>query len=127
MVANTHYTDSQNSDTTASSGRELYHFQFSLQAASPETFGDTLVLFKLSAMNFNFNCFMDCDSVPIFTIIDKSLYFPRYLHKIVHVIRRVFSENRSLFASRILVPTYVDFPQSVQDMKSCRYFRMNKL
>jgi hypothetical protein len=35
----THYTDSQNSDTTASSGRELYHLQFSLQAASPETYG----------------------------------------------------------------------------------------
>jgi hypothetical protein len=35
----THYTDSQNSDTTAPSGRELYHLQFSLQAASPETFG----------------------------------------------------------------------------------------
>jgi Lon protease-like protein len=29
----------QNSDTTAPSGRELYHLQFSLQAASPETFG----------------------------------------------------------------------------------------
>jgi hypothetical protein len=27
----------------APSGRELYHFQFSLQAASPETFGYTLV------------------------------------------------------------------------------------
>jgi hypothetical protein len=26
----THYTDSQNSDTTAPSGRELYHLQFSL-------------------------------------------------------------------------------------------------
>jgi hypothetical protein len=39
----THYTDSQNSDTTASSGRELYHLQFSLQVASPETFGYTLV------------------------------------------------------------------------------------
>jgi hypothetical protein len=35
----THKTDSQNSDTTGSSGRELYHLQFSLQAASPETFG----------------------------------------------------------------------------------------
>jgi hypothetical protein len=35
----THYTDSQNSDTTAPSGRELYHLQLSLQAASPETFG----------------------------------------------------------------------------------------
>jgi hypothetical protein len=39
----THYTDAQNSDTTAPSGRELYHLQFSLQAASPETFGYTLV------------------------------------------------------------------------------------
>jgi hypothetical protein len=35
----THYTDSQNSDTTAPSARELYHMQFSLQEASPETFG----------------------------------------------------------------------------------------
>jgi hypothetical protein len=39
----THYTDSQNSDTTAPSGRELYYLQFSLQAASPETFGYTLI------------------------------------------------------------------------------------
>jgi hypothetical protein len=38
----THYTDSQNSDTTTPSGRGLYHLQFSLQAASPETFGYTL-------------------------------------------------------------------------------------
>jgi hypothetical protein len=37
-----HYTDSQNSDTTAPSGWELYHLQFSLQAASPETFGYTV-------------------------------------------------------------------------------------
>jgi hypothetical protein len=35
----THYTDSQNIDKTALCGRELYHLQFSLQAASPETFG----------------------------------------------------------------------------------------
>jgi hypothetical protein len=39
----TYHTESQNSDTTAPSGRELYHLQFSLQAASPETFGYTLV------------------------------------------------------------------------------------
>jgi hypothetical protein len=38
-----HWTDSQNSDITTLSGRELYHLQFSLQAASPETFGYTLV------------------------------------------------------------------------------------
>jgi hypothetical protein len=37
-----HYTDSRNGDITAPSGRELYHLQFSLQAASPETFGYTL-------------------------------------------------------------------------------------
>jgi hypothetical protein len=36
-------SDSQNSDSTAPSGRELYHLQFSPQAASPETFGYTLV------------------------------------------------------------------------------------
>jgi len=33
----------KNSDTTVPSGRELYHLQFSLQAASPETFGYILV------------------------------------------------------------------------------------
>jgi len=36
-------TDSQNSDTTAPSGRDLYHLRFSLQANSPETFGYTVV------------------------------------------------------------------------------------
>jgi hypothetical protein len=40
----THHTDSRNSDRTAPSCTELfYHLQFSLQAASPETFGYTLV------------------------------------------------------------------------------------
>jgi hypothetical protein len=39
----THYTDSQNSDITAPSGRELYHLQFTRQVASPEAFGYTLV------------------------------------------------------------------------------------
>jgi hypothetical protein len=39
----THSTDSQNSDTIAPSGRELYHLQFSLQAASSEIFGYTVV------------------------------------------------------------------------------------
>jgi hypothetical protein len=33
----------QNSNTTALSGREMYHLQFLLKAASPETFGYTLV------------------------------------------------------------------------------------
>jgi len=35
--------NSRNSDTIASSGRELYHLQFSLQAASPDSFGYTVV------------------------------------------------------------------------------------
>jgi hypothetical protein len=39
----TRLTDSQNSDTPATSGRELYHLQFSLQVASPETFGYTFL------------------------------------------------------------------------------------
>jgi hypothetical protein len=39
-------TDSQNSDKTAASGRELYHLQFSLQAASPEIFEYTIVCFN---------------------------------------------------------------------------------
>jgi hypothetical protein len=43
----THYIDSQNSDTTASRGRELYPLQFSLQTASQESFGYTLVYMKI--------------------------------------------------------------------------------
>jgi hypothetical protein len=35
--------DSQNSNTTAPSGRELYHSQFLPQVASLETFGYTLI------------------------------------------------------------------------------------
>jgi hypothetical protein len=42
-----HYTDSQNNDKSAPSGRELYHLQFSHQAASPETFGYTLALMNI--------------------------------------------------------------------------------
>jgi len=36
-----------NSDRTAPSGRQLYHLQFSLPAASPETFGYTLVYSRM--------------------------------------------------------------------------------
>jgi hypothetical protein len=43
MAAKLTTRDSQNNDTTAPSGRELCHLQFSLQGASPETFGYTLV------------------------------------------------------------------------------------
>jgi hypothetical protein len=38
-----HETGSQNSNTTAPGDGELYHLQFPPQAASPETFGHTLV------------------------------------------------------------------------------------
>jgi hypothetical protein len=48
---NTHYNDSQNNDTTARSGRELCHLQFSLQVASSETFGYTLVRCVLIQMH----------------------------------------------------------------------------
>jgi hypothetical protein len=43
MVAKLTRLTHKNSATTAPSGRELYHLQFWLQAASPETFGHTLV------------------------------------------------------------------------------------
>jgi hypothetical protein len=43
MAAKLSRLDSQNSDTTVPSDRKLYHLQFSLQEASPETFGYTLV------------------------------------------------------------------------------------
>jgi hypothetical protein len=46
----THWTDPQNSDTTALSGRELYHLQFSLRAASPETFRYTLYVYHKSQL-----------------------------------------------------------------------------
>jgi len=38
---------SQNRDTTAPSGRVLYNLQFSLQAASPETFRYTLLWLRI--------------------------------------------------------------------------------
>jgi hypothetical protein len=50
----THKNDSQNSDTTAPSGRELYHLQFSIQAASPETYGYTLVKLVASRCSLRF-------------------------------------------------------------------------
>jgi len=48
----------QNSDTTESSDRELHRLQFSLQAASPENFGYTLIrmaLYNLLKMCLNEN------------------------------------------------------------------------
>jgi hypothetical protein len=49
----THYTDSQNSSTTAPSGRKLYHLQFSLQVASLGTFGYTLIYVSLFVVSFD--------------------------------------------------------------------------
>jgi len=46
-VGKIHQTDSQNSNTTTYSGRQLYHLQFSLQSASPETFRYTLLLLSI--------------------------------------------------------------------------------
>jgi hypothetical protein len=51
----------QNSNTVATSGRELYHLQFSIQAASPESFGYTLVSMLLVVFSFClywFNCLL---------------------------------------------------------------------
>jgi hypothetical protein len=42
----------KNNDTTAPSDRELYHLQFSLQAASPETFAYTLII-RTATVNQN--------------------------------------------------------------------------
>jgi hypothetical protein len=47
----THLTDSQYSDKAAPSGKEHYHLQFSLQAASLETFGYPLVHFHAGALS----------------------------------------------------------------------------
>jgi len=58
----THYTDSQNSDTIAPSGRELYYdLHFSLQTTSPETFGYTLLCWHNSNIRYGNQ---DCD-VPV--------------------------------------------------------------
>jgi hypothetical protein len=51
----THYTDSQNRDTTASGGRQLYHLQFPLQAASPKTFGYTHI-YALGSIKHELKC-----------------------------------------------------------------------
>jgi len=45
---------SQNGNTIVSSGRELYHLQFSLQVASPETSGYTLIYWS-TAITLNNN------------------------------------------------------------------------
>jgi hypothetical protein len=58
----THYSDSRNSDTTVPSSRELYHLQFSFQAASPETFGYNLVNLVLLHIDMHYNevCLTTC-------------------------------------------------------------------
>jgi hypothetical protein len=61
----THQTGSQNNDTTARSGRELYHLQFSLQEASPETFGYTLVLCTEECF---WECYMHTVTMLIFVL-----------------------------------------------------------
>jgi hypothetical protein len=77
----THYNGSQNGDTTASSGRELYYLQFSLQAARPETFGYTLVWFKAitftNISNNNFSGYEPYHLVQNYRRFKDSLY-PHY-------------------------------------------------
>jgi hypothetical protein len=52
----TRWNVSNNSDTTAPSGRELYHLQFSLQAVIPKTFGYTFVrLHVFCSMTLDWN------------------------------------------------------------------------
>jgi hypothetical protein len=63
----TYYTDSQTSDTTASSGRQLYHLQFSLQAASPETFGYTVVLQYIKVKEVIF--LQSCQNLQLLSVI----------------------------------------------------------
>jgi hypothetical protein len=48
----------KSSDTTALSGREQHHLQFSLQVACPETFGYTLVL-QMKAENNGYHEYKD--------------------------------------------------------------------
>jgi len=78
----THWTDSQNSDTTAPSGWEMYHLQFLFQAASPETFGYTIVLtllrdeYKLWSFSLS-NCLYSYFTLlQVDLQIDSSTIFP---------------------------------------------------
>jgi hypothetical protein len=73
----THYTDTQNSDTTSPRSRELYHLQFSLQAASPETFVYTLVHDKALKVLLSKFLFISVDC--ILTSLWLSLRFWREL------------------------------------------------
>jgi hypothetical protein len=58
----THYSDSQNSDTTTPTSRDMYNLQFSLQEASPETFGYTLLHETLSVIN---STLLTVDIIPL--------------------------------------------------------------
>jgi hypothetical protein len=51
----------KNSDTAAPSGRGLYYLQFSLQAASPETFGHTLVFCRIHLLKLLKTSYPDDD------------------------------------------------------------------
>jgi hypothetical protein len=78
----THETDSQNSDTAALSGRELYHLQVSLQGASPETSGSltllTCVIHLLSSIYSLslFLCFLP-SSVVAFLLLSTIRFLPQ--------------------------------------------------
>jgi hypothetical protein len=74
----TRQTDSQHSDTTEPNGRELYHLQFSLQAAGPESFGYTFpFLFKINTEQTNcgisYYSWTHASSIRIYKILNMVL------------------------------------------------------
>jgi hypothetical protein len=68
----THWTDSQNNNTTASSGRELYYLQFLLQAASPENLNTPSFIsynFRRIFMSYFIWCFEYCHRVVVVVVV----------------------------------------------------------
>jgi hypothetical protein len=73
--------NSQYSDKTAHSGKELYHLQFSLQqAASPKTFRYTIVQYVGSQKNFSFSDESFASAQPHYSCVQQRLNMA-YLHK----------------------------------------------
>jgi hypothetical protein len=69
----------QYGDTTAPSGRELYHLQFSLEAASPETFGYTLV-YQTEILSFEDTRSTETGQVSKFTAHSEVMLMPTYFN-----------------------------------------------
>jgi hypothetical protein len=101
----THYTDSQNSDITVPGGRELYHLQFSLQAASPDTFGYTLVFensflaILQTSLVLKFSYFKY-----IFTVANLTANFA------LHMVRNCFPVFRKIFEKNCPCASLITMP-----------------